>query len=415
VGCDRGTVRYIFNHFPIGEKCREKGAKWRDAEIERAYAKAGKHAALSTVESTLPAELSADDLFNHFKAYTFKSTEFLKMKFPKRKMLIAPWLKKGSVNMLFGPSGIGKSLFAHCLAACLTTWKAAGLNLPSMGPWDIKARCPVFILDGELPEEDIQRNVKAFRVALGRESDKFPLHIYSSLCASRESGLRINIVEEKIRESIFRFMKEGIDGSPLLIVDNLVSLTPGVDEDKKVAWDPLNQFFLRCIAEGFTVLIIHHTNKKNAQRGTSARENNLDVVVSFSRTTDYDASQGSLFKVKFEKTRGMAPSKALKPFTLKLIGDGSGGLTWETGKANEKPEDQLIIALLLDGKLKQKRIAELNKVTPMTVTNRRKDAVKRKLVVGKGKKAKLTKAGKKFLADHKFEVAKFYQDNKVNK
>jgi putative DNA primase/helicase len=65
-----------------------------------------------------------------------------------------------------------------------------------------------------------------------------------------------------------------------------------------------------------SVLIVHHAGKGGDQRGTSRREDVLDVSISLRRPSDYVASEGARFEVHLEKARGVIGDKA-KPFEAK--------------------------------------------------------------------------------------------------
>ena len=50
-------------------------------------------------------------------------------------------------------------------------------------------------------------------------------------------------------------------------------------------------------------MFVHHTGKGGNQRGTSKREDQLDVVIKLSNPSDYGAEEGARFEVKYEKAR----------------------------------------------------------------------------------------------------------------
>ena len=407
-GCDEKTVRYIHDHFPIGSKCRKKGEKWRDEEIKRARLKVVKPKSKKS-ELRVGGDLDVEDLVGHFENNVLGSTDFVKMKFPKPVMLIEPWLSEGSLNMIYGPTGIGKSTLAQIIAVLLTTWKKKEVDLPCIGPWNLNRRAPVFLLDGEMGEAGLQTRIKALRYPLGKASKNYPLGIYTVSHSAKKTGLQLNLTNEVWRESLYRYLKYKEPGYRIVILDNLVTLTPGTDENTKKDWDPVNQWLLRLKHLGITVILIHHSGRKKHQRGTTSREDTCDTIINLSEPDGYDISEGAYFVVKFEKTRNIPPGSNLKPFTLKLVPYRVRGLTWETGNPKAKPENEAIIAALLDGKLLQKEIADKVKLSETEITNIKKKAIERKLMVGKGRKAKPTEEGKKFLEDHKVELEEFYK------
>jgi len=65
----------------------------------------------------------------------------------------------------------------------------------------------------------------------------------------------------------------------LWVIDNLASLTSGLDENAKKDWDPINSWLLELRFAGISTIMLHHVNKDGGQRGTSAREPGTEVIV----------------------------------------------------------------------------------------------------------------------------------------
>ena len=309
--------------------------------------------------------------------------------------------------MIYGPRGIGKSTFVQILAIRLTTWKTKGKRLSDIGPWRVKHRVPVLLIDGEMNEADLQGRIMQLRKPLGKESKKSPLGIYTASHAAQNSGLNINLSNEKWREALYNYLKYEATWYRVLILDNLVTLTPGIDENSRKDWDPINQWLVRLKHLGLSVILIHHSGRQKHQRGTTSREDTLDTIINLSEPEGYDISEGAHFLVKFEKIRNIPPSGTLKPFTLRLVPYGVGGLTWEIGSPKDSTENDVIIALLLDGKLKQKEIASKVGKSEMTITNIKRDAIRDKLM---DNKRTPTEAGEKFLKDCEINLSTYYED-----
>lgn len=403
-GCDEKTVRYIHDHYPIGNKCQEMGKKWRDEEIKRAHSKMDKGPEKGNASDG--SESKVDKFLNHFDSSVIGSSDFINMKIEKPKMIMDPWLFEGSVTLIYGPSGIGKSATVQSIAVMETTFRKKGGEPPCLGLWVSKKGLPTLIVDAETHESHLQDRLKNLRLPLGKESLKNPLGIYTASSAIKNTGLQMNLANEEWREALFQFLMKS--KYRLMILDNLVSFTTGLDENRKQDWDPIKEWLMRLKHNGISVIIVDHVGKnKKGPRGTSSKENTVDITIGFSVPENYDASQGAFFTVTPEKTRALPPSDKLKPFTLKLVPHKGGGLTWETGNPKAKPENDQIIALLLDGKLKQKEIAKKVGVSAMTVTNIKKDAIRRKLM---DNKKNPTEAGKKILEEKKFDLAKIYAE-----
>jgi len=86
---------------------------------------------------------------------------------------------------------------------------------------------------------------------------------------------------------------------------------------------------------------LHHAGKSGAQRGTSKREDILDVVLSLRKPLD-DEHPGASFEVHFEKARHLFGDDT-KPFVATL----SEGL-WET-EAVEDNTYRKVVSMTVEG------------------------------------------------------------------
>jgi putative DNA primase/helicase len=132
----------------------------------------------------------------------------------------------------------------------------------------------------------------------------------------------------------------------LLVLDNLSSLV-GYSSNNPDAWTDFQTWLLDLRRAGVAVLILHHANKKGLQRGTSRREDVLDMVLAMRRPTGYAPSEGARFELHFEKARGLV-GDALEPIEARMHLDDEGRIVWDWGKA-EDMELRQVAALLRDG------------------------------------------------------------------
>jgi putative DNA primase/helicase len=77
---------------------------------------------------------------------------------------------------------------------------------------------------------------------------------------------------------------------------------------------------------GRSILFDHHAGKAGAQRGTSKREDTLDVVIALRRPQDYRADEGARLEVHFEKNRGFHGADA-EPFEARCE-ERDGAAMW---------------------------------------------------------------------------------------
>jgi putative DNA primase/helicase len=79
---------------------------------------------------------------------------------------------------------------------------------------------------------------------------------------------------------------------------------------------------------GTAVLMVHHANKEGEQRGTSRREDVLDLVMGLRRPSDYEPKDGARFELHFEKARGLFGA-ITDPIEAQLVTDEVGVARWD--------------------------------------------------------------------------------------
>jgi DNA-binding CsgD family transcriptional regulator len=139
----------------------------------------------------------------------------------------------------------------------------------------------------------------------------------------------------------------------LVIIDNLSALCDGPENDAE-SWQAMQEFILRLRRRGVAVLIVHHSGKGGLQRGTSRREDVLDVVVHLTLPRGYRSTEGMRFEVNFEKSRGVF-GEAVKPFEAMLTESQDGQPTWAVKSLDDSRAEQ--VARLKREGLTQKEIA----------------------------------------------------------
>ena len=74
-----------------------------------------------------------------------------------------------------------------------------------------------------------------------------------------------------------RFIDLEAQTADLIVIDNIATLCGTGGENDADAWRPVQTWALRQRAAGRSVLFVHHANRNGGQRGTSAREDVLDL------------------------------------------------------------------------------------------------------------------------------------------
>jgi hypothetical protein len=269
---------------------------------------------------------------------------FLEMPIPPQPFIMKPWLQPGTLAMIFSARGLGKTMLAIVIALCIT-------HKVSIGSWVTETVAGCLYVDAEMRSDELQKRLRGLPAGLPDECA--PLTILSSELMQRQGWPRPNLVDPKWREAISSYLKHGT--YKVLILDNLASLTPSIDENNKKEWDPINQWLLSIRFQGIAVIFVHHAGKGGDPRGISAREDNIDFTIKLSKPTGYREEDGCRFDVAFTKARSVYGFEAA-PFSFQ-IREKDGGLTWAIGEKGGGSRE-IIIATLGQG-VHQKNIADI--------------------------------------------------------
>jgi putative DNA primase/helicase len=116
-----------------------------------------------------------------------------------------------------------------------------------------------------------------------------------------------------------------MDNIDLVILDNLSTLFSIRSESSSEAWAPIQEWLLTLRRRGVSVLFIHHAGTNGRQRGTSRREDILDVVIGLKRPENYSPENGARFQVHFEKLRGRVENGGAISFEAAIEAFTTGG------------------------------------------------------------------------------------------
>jgi putative DNA primase/helicase len=232
---------------------------------------------------------------------------------------------------------------------------------------------------------DVQERFKQLNFSAST-SRKAPLFIYSDAYANSLGIPRANLLNPRWREALKKSLIE--KQVKLFVIDNISSLAPGIEENSKFEWDPVNQWLLGLRFAGITSFLLHHVGKEGNQRGTSAREDNLDVSLVLQRPHDYVTEEGARFVVKFKKARVPTRELSLMSDVEFCLSEVEGRLQWTWNEVKRK--NQVEILKMLDEGVPQKDIAQALCVTAGFVSQVKSKAI------GDGhlsKTGKLTESG----------------------
>jgi putative DNA primase/helicase len=209
-----------------------------------------------------------------------------------------------------------------------------------------------------------------------------PLYVYSDHYANSLALSRANLLSETWRTKMKSILIT--KGIKLWVVDNLASLARGIDENVKRDWDPINSWLLDLRFSGIATIMLHHTGKEGGQRGTSAREDNIDVSMILKRPHDYVAEDGARFISHFTKTRVKTSDLQLvadTQFQLSEDRDGRFCWTWSNVKGHIRVE----VLRMLDEGHKYEAITDALGITKGRVSQIKSSAIHEELLTTKGK------------------------------
>jgi AAA domain/DnaB-like helicase N terminal domain len=253
----------------------------------------------------------------------FMSTKALLQKTVKpREFLLDPILTTRAMAEIFSWRGVGKTYFALSLAGAI----ASG---GSFLGWTAPRARKVLFVDGELDEYTLRPRVRQLNIG----NDNLTV-----LCCDAQ----VNPFPHLASPMAQRVIEDNLCGAELLILDNLSALAPATNEREAEEWIVI-QAWMRELKRkyGITTAFLHHAGHSGASRGTTRREDLLDVVIEPGRPKEYKASQDLRAELSFGKVRGKL-SQYAEPLEIWLETDRDGRLCWQWCKLEDVRETQVI-------------------------------------------------------------------------
>ena len=246
------------------------------------------------------------------------ASDLLAKAVPQLAPLLSPWLREKSLAMVHAWRGLGKTQFA------LSTALAVSAGGSFLG-WHAPRPQKVLYLDGELPARIVQERLRLLMQALGVTPSAGMLRFVTP-----------DFLEGPVPDIASAAGQAMVDAlvepdTALIVVDSLSCLARGSGEENEAAsWITIADWALKHRRAGRALLFVHHSGKTGKQRGTSRREDLLDVSIGLHRPPDYSESQGTRFEVRFEKARSLYGAD-VEPVEALLSADGEHP-RWTTRK-----------------------------------------------------------------------------------
>lgn len=269
--------------------------------------------------------------------------ELAAMHFKPRETILGPWLHSQDLAMVFAPRGIGKTHFMISVAYAVATGG-------QFAKWSAPIPRPTVYLDGELPGVGMQKRLLMHCPDV--EPQPGFLRVFTPDLLPDGRALP-DLATYEGQAAI----DDMIDDAAVVIVDNLSAWARSGRENEAESWLPVADWMLALRRRGVAVILVHHAGKGGQQRGTSKREDLLDVVIGLSRPKDYDPSQGAVFVAEFTKARNLTGSDA-ESLELQLGGDEDHA-TW-TWRTVESSTYDRVVALTKEGLKPAEICAELD-------------------------------------------------------
>ena len=309
-------------------------------------------------------------------------SELMTMDIAEDEIFLSPWLKAGSISMVYAKRGVGKTWF------CLSLMLAISRGM-QFGNWDVEKPVNCLYIDGEMSISDIKTRLSRLSETLPAELAN--ITVLSNDLMRQKSKVWLDLSDTEWRREVSLFLARS--DYKVVFIDNVASLTPGLIENDKENWDPVNQWLLWLRSLGLAVIIVHHEGKKDGPRGTSGREDALDYSIKLSTPTGHSAKDGAKFRIDFTKARGIC-GQAAESFTLS-IETVNGQLAWATS-VSEDTKRHAVISLLGSG-IPQKYIPQQAGCSKGLVSRYKKQAIEAGFLDANGL---FTPAGrKKYAAD----------------
>lgn len=252
--------------------------------------------------------------------------EFLLSTLPERDYLLHPVIPEQGIVMLVAKRGIGKTFTALHISLSV----AGGLSLFN---WHAPKARRVLYVDGEMPAISMQECLAA--LATGMAAPPHAMQNFSIITPDMQSRPMPDLATTYGQQALEPFLA-GVD---LLVLDNLATLCRTGKENESQSWTPMQTWLLDLRRRGMAVLLVHHAGKSGDQRGTSAREDIMDTVISLRRPTTYSVAEGARFEVHLTKARGIVGEDAM-PFEVHLRSEGNQ-LIWDVNELVNVQAEQL--------------------------------------------------------------------------
>jgi putative DNA primase/helicase len=205
-----------------------------------------------------------------FRLGVLTKAEFMGISIPEPKFILSGLVMEKSITIVNGARGCGKSWLIESIANEVA-WGGR------VGPWECEKAMNVLLVDGEMSMSLLQERIRM--MDLGRDVRRQPRSLY---LYPESYSYRLGLKRASILDSVWRCFILDLIGEldvGLLVLDNLSALAPGIDENEKMEFDPVNRWLLELRFHDVATIMAHHLGKSGDQRGTTAHEDHVDLAI----------------------------------------------------------------------------------------------------------------------------------------
>ena len=243
---------------------------------------------------------------------------WLERKIPPRDYLLGSVLCTTSRWLMFGETGVGKTLLAGDIGGAVAS------GSPFLD-WGGRRQARVMYLDGEMPAETFKERMQLIAERYGGD---IPLYGYNR--DDLGDGAMPPLNEEDGEKWLMREIS--LIEPDLIIFDSIMCLLAGVMSEEE-SWGPVKHLIRRVTSKKIAQLWLHHSGHDGTKGyGTKTREWEMDTVVRLAFADDnHDA-----VAMEFRKARLRTPQNH-EQFKARTLSRGPDG--WSFDAMSGKPMD----------------------------------------------------------------------------
>lgn len=215
------------------------------------------------------------------------------------------WLMDGTMVLLFGARGCGKSTIALALAQAVAS--RSRFMLPD---WVPSRAYRAIYFDSEMGSDAMKVKLREVDSAAQNSLSQNNFRIVD---ADDMGGKAWRLSDPEDQRKII----EAVADYDFIVFDNYLGMSARMhrgDDDESV-WKRSEELLLALRKSGRTVILVHHSGKSGDQLGTSMKENPMDTVIKIEEWID-DEISGLQMNMFFTKHRWVVDRHEVRPLRL---------------------------------------------------------------------------------------------------